>query len=106
MSQCFPHFYCDRCSNVIHREKDQKLVWEQATQELLDIIAKDLPKCPCGGGFTPGSGPKCSHCGTEMKNTHDLIIQLHNPFMVVLDGACVFSDVRSPYCVKIVPATG
>lgn len=36
-----------------------------------------------------------------MKNTHDLITRLHNPFMIVLDGACVFSDVRSPYRVKI-----
>ena len=27
MSQCFPHFYCDTCSNVIHRASDQRLVW-------------------------------------------------------------------------------
>jgi len=101
MSQCFPHFYCDRCSNVIHRMKDQCLVWESKSQQLLDQIVADLPACSCGGHFSANTNPKCSHCGSDFPHQSDPVTRLHDPHMIVIDGACVFSDEKEPYKVKI-----
>ena len=102
MSQTFPHFYCDRCSNAIHRGADQQLVWDTANQELLDRIAATLPACPCGGRFQPGANPKCRHCGAEIPHGADPVHRLHDPHLIVVDGACVFSDRHEPYRVRIV----
>ncbi len=102
MSECFPHFFCSDCSNVIHREADKELVYEAATPELLAQIAATLPACPCGGRFTPGAGPKCQRCHAEIPLVADAVAYLHNPNMVVLDGAVSFSDRRPPYRVRIV----
>ncbi|HGF9266381.1 TPA: hypothetical protein ACJEST_005746, partial [Klebsiella pneumoniae] len=44
MSDSCPHFFCDTCSNVIHREQDHALLYEnEINQELLDRIAATLP---------------------------------------------------------------
>jgi len=102
MSQCFPHFYCNRCSNVIHRRSDQKLIWKESTAELLDQIAETLPDCPCGGKFTPGANPKCAGCGGDLAHQDDPLTRLDDPHMIAVDGACVFSDTREPYRVRIV----
>jgi hypothetical protein len=101
MSECFPHFFCNRCSNVIHRESDQTLVWNEKSQEILDKIAETLPICSCGGRFAPNCGPKCLHCKKEIPIVADPIAYLHNPNMIVVDGACVHSDKREPYQVRI-----
>lgn len=102
MSECFPHFFCDTCSNVIHRESDKRLVWNEKSQEILDEIAKTLPKCSCGGQFSPNCGPKCKHCNTQIPVVRNAIEYLHNPNMIVADGACTFSDRRDPYMVRII----
>ena len=102
MSECFPHFYCSRCSNVIHRSADKELVWEAATPEILAQLAATLPDCPCGGHFTPGASPKCQHCHQDTNLVADPVAFLHNPHMVVLDGACSFSDRRPPHRVRII----
>ena len=102
MSECFPHFFCNKCSNVIHRREDQVLVWEGKSQELLDQIADTLPDCPCGGRFTPGANPKCVHCGADFPHQNDLVTRLHDGRMIAVDGACVFTDDSEPYRVKIV----
>lgn len=104
MSDACPHFYCDRCSNVILREADRELAYNNASREVLDKIAATLPSCPCGGRFRPGTNPKCRYCGSEMPNSWDVVQRLHDPNMIVIDGACVFSDRKPPYCVKIVEA--
>ena len=101
MSNCFPHFYCNTCSNVIHRTCDQELVWESKTAELVEQIAGTLPNCPCGGRFAPDNNPKCAHCNTEMKHQNDVVTRLHDPRMIVVDGACVFTD-KEPYRVRII----
>jgi hypothetical protein len=101
MSNCFPHFFCDNCSNVIHRISDQKLVWNDKSEELLDQIAKTLPKCACGGQFGPNCGPNCKHCDSQIPIVKDAVEYLHNPNMIIVDGACSFSDTRDPYQVKI-----
>ena len=101
MSLCFPHFYCERCSNVIHRLSDQHLVWKQTSEELLCQIRESLPLCPCGGAFQPGANPKCSHCGYDIPHQDDPLTRLNDPHMIVVDGAIVFSDQREPYKVRI-----
>ena len=106
MSLCFPHFYCDRCSNVIHRVKDQRLVYDGGSQELLDRISADLPDCSCGGRFRPGENPKCGHCGAAFPHRGDALQRLGDPHMIVLDGACAFSDEKDPYRVHIIDDGG
>ena len=101
MSMCFPHFYCDKCSNVIHRIKDQELVWYGATEEKLKIIEKDLPDCSCGGRFRPGANPKCGYCGHEFHHQNDIIKRLSDPHMIVTNGSCIYSDSREPYQIII-----
>ena len=102
MSECFPHFFCSACSNVIHRAADKALVWDAATPEILAQVAASLPDCSCGGRFTPGAGPKCQHCQQEIPLVADAVAYLHNPNMVVLDGAVVFSEQGPAYQVSIV----
>jgi hypothetical protein len=84
----------------------QKIVWSDKSQEALDNIAKTLPKCICGGQFAPNCGPKCKHCNTQIPIVKDAVEYLHNPNMIVVDGACIFNDVREAYMVRIVEKSG
>ena len=102
MSECFPHFFCDTCSNVIHRDADKRIVWHEKSQQILDNIAQTLPKCSCGGQFAPKCGPKCKHCNAEIPIVSNAVDYLHCPNMVVIDGACAYSDRRDPYMVRII----
>lgn len=93
MSDSCPHFFCDTCSNVIHREQDHALLYEnEINQELLDRIAATLPDCPCGGRFVPGANPKCPSCKTEYVHQWDAVKRLNVPFMPILDGSCLIRD--------------
>jgi len=102
MSDCAPHFYCDTCSNVIHRMDDKKLTYDEKSQAILDQISKTLPECPCGGRFAPDTDPKCPSCSEPMRHSLTPVDRLHDPNMIVLDGSCVFTDHGEPYRVKIV----
>lgn len=93
MSDSCPHFFCDTCSNVIHREQDHALLYEhEANQELLEQIAATLPNCPCGGRFVPGANPKCPSCKTEYAHQWDAVKRLNVAFMPILDGSCLIRD--------------
>ena len=50
MSESFPHFYCDKCSNVLLRESVK--VWKGVSKEILKEIENSLPNCECGGKFS------------------------------------------------------
>jgi len=103
MSDSCPHFYCDTCSNVILRESDRELIHSnKSSQVLVDKIAESLPRCLCGGQFVPGSDPKCSICNAVMANSLDTVVRLGDPNMIMIDGACVFSDEKPPHRVGIV----
>jgi hypothetical protein len=102
MSDLYPHFYCDTCSNVIRREGDYNLINEnEVNQEFLDKIALTLPTCPCGGNFAVGADPKCPACKSPYKNDADLVLRLTCPFMIILDGARFYRDNLYPYEVCI-----
>jgi len=81
------------------------LVWVAKSEETLDKIAAALPDCPCGGKFAPNCGPNCVHCGKQIEIVADAIEYLGNPFMVAVDGACVFIDRHDPYRVRIVDSS-
>lgn len=102
MSESFPHFYCDTCSNVLHRERDKERVYPvEPSQQLLDEIAATLPGCPCGGQFKPGTNPKCPNCRAEYKHHWDPVRRLVEPHMIILDGACLIRDRLYSYRVCI-----
>lgn len=93
MSECFPHFYCDTCSNAINREQDKALVYStEPTQALLDEIAATLPDCPCGGHFKPGANPKCPHCNAEYTHQWNPVQRLTVPHLILIDDACLVRD--------------
>ena len=102
MSESFPHFYCDTCSSVLHRESDKELVYSaEPTQELLNRIAQILPACMCGGQFRPGANPKCPHCRAEYAHEWDPVKRLTLPFMILLDGSFLIRDRLYSYQVSI-----
>jgi len=102
MSECFPHFYCSQCSNALQREQDKELVYYKATPQLLAQIAATLPACVCGGQFTPTAGPKCRWCHQEIPLVSDPVKHLHNPNVVLLDGACLCNAEGPRYQVRII----
>ncbi len=101
MSECCPHFYCDRCSNAIQRDADKELAWGKSTAETVAAISATLPPCPCGGRFKPGANPKCPECGGEFAHHWDPVRRLTDPHVILIHGACMFSDERPPYRVEI-----
>jgi len=101
MSQCSPHFYCDRCSNALHRCDDYFRTYSGVTPALLEDIRHTLPSCPCGGRFTPEANPKCIHCGSEFPLNPNPLDRLKDPHVIILDGALFLSDEREPHRVCI-----
>ena len=88
MSECFPHFYCGKCSNVIWRTQDQKLVTEKgASEATLKEILDTLPYCSYGGCFEAGANPKCPSCGFEFEHQQTLVERLTDPYVILLQGA-------------------
>lgn len=88
MGDLAPHFYCDQCSNVYHRELHREMLRKnEHSQELLDEIASMLPSCPCGGRFRPDQFPKCPHCQHEFREKKDPIWRLGDPYAILVEGA-------------------
>lgn len=105
MSDSFPHFYCNQCSNAIHRDSDKHAIYyirdKDMTMELVENIASTLPDCPCGGRFVPGANPKCPVCCTEFGRRGDVVKRLPNHHVIVISGACCFNDDGVAYRVEI-----
>lgn len=101
VSDCWPHFYCNRCSNTIHRKADQFLAWADQSTRTLSMISATLPACPCGGHFRTDARPKCPVCRSEFGADASPVERLTDPGMIVLNGSCLFSDTRGPLRVRI-----
>jgi len=93
MSECFPHFYCERCSNVIWRSSDRDIVCSsELSQGLAESLAKELPQCKCGGSFKSGANPKCPSCKHEFKHSNSIVQRLTDPCVILLQGAIFTSE--------------
>jgi len=103
MSQMYPHFYCSDCSNAIHREKDQCLVRNDQSLEILQVIASSLPDCECSGKFVPGANPKCPTCQHEFRHQSSQLQRLSDPHIILIDGAVMYGDDGPKYQVLITP---
>ncbi len=102
MSACFPHFYCDCCSNVYLYEAGKKEVMASPlTPELVKEMDARLPDCPCGGRFKAGENPKCPKCGHDLKHQENAQRRLSDPHMIVVNRSCVYGDKLDPYRVMI-----
>lgn len=102
MSNSCPHFFCDTCSNVIHREQDHALLYEhEVSQELLYQIAATLTNCSYSGRFVPRANPKCPSGKAEYTYQWDAVKRLNAPFMPILDGSCLIRDKLYSYEVCI-----
>ena len=99
-----PFFYCDKQSDVLLRESDQKLVREAyksrrnspaELKELWDSFVEKAPSCICGGKFGFWTYIRCPSCqeqlpyptGPELVST-----RIHEPQVIVLDGRYVLRD--------------
>lgn len=93
MSSAFPHFYCNKCSSVIHRKSDfDKVMMNPISEQLLQEITESLPTCPCGGKFSSGANFKCPHCKKEIPNQYSKVSRLTYPNIVLVEGAKLFND--------------
>jgi transposase-like protein len=102
MSESCPHFYCNKCSNALVREKDKKLLYELgATEELLNTILPTLPLCGCGGKFEANSNPKCPKCKSEFKHQGNAVNRLSDPHVILVDGASLYRDRLYSYKISI-----
>lgn len=102
MSESFPHFYCDTCSNVINRQRDKDQVYTQTpTPELLKYIVDTLPDCPCGGHFKADTNPKCPHCRADYSHHWDAVKRLTLGQMILIDGATLVRDDLYSYQISI-----
>jgi hypothetical protein len=90
MSDCYPHFYCDTCSNVLWRKQDYETIRPDHVDvgRVLSQIIASLPKCKCGGHFTLDAGPKCPTCGYEFKQqVANAELRATQPHDVLIQGA-------------------
>lgn len=101
MSEQWPHFYCSDCSNAIHRQADQLLIWEERNQKKLNMITSSLPDCACGGKFSSGANPKCPTCNHEFKHRATPLKRLIDPHIILINGAIKYGDKGPEYQVVI-----
>lgn len=93
MGDMAPHFYCNKCSNVIFRESDRELLYtNEPNAQLLQTIVATLPTCKCGGKFEPNQNPKCPHCGSEMAHQSNAIARLTDPYAIIVEGAYLATE--------------
>lgn len=91
MSMSFPHFYCNKCSNVIHRQSDfDKVMRNEPSLELLQEITATLPKCSCGGNFQADANPKCPYCKNIFCNNTNPVEHLTDPFLILIEGSKLY----------------
>ncbi|QPH54333.1 hypothetical protein [Pontivivens ytuae] len=107
MSESYPHFFCDCCSNVIRRESDYHAMREgEDPAVLLARVREDLPACCCGGRFRPGEAPKCPNCRSVFKHEHDELRRLEDPVMILMDGAVFYDETGPRRIYRIEPDSG
>jgi hypothetical protein len=95
MSECYPHFYCDTCSNVLWRKRDYEIIRpdDADVEQAMSRILASLPGCKCGGRFTLDAGPKCPACGYEFKQSVASVeLRATEPHAILIQGAEMFIE--------------
>ena len=96
MSECYPHFYCNTCSNILWRKRDYTILRDEKTDVRTAIlqIVKTLPKCKCGGNFTLEAEPKCPFCGRELLGRQQISLELRaeEPHALLTEGAEMLTE--------------
>ncbi len=95
MSECYPHFYCNACSNVLWREQDHDILRNEQVdfEAAMPGIVASLPRCKCGGQFTLDAGPKCRRCGYEFKQQiANLELRATEPHAILIEGAEMLTE--------------
>ncbi|MGC4031622.1 MAG: hypothetical protein QM754_07805 [Tepidisphaeraceae bacterium] len=94
MSECFPHFYCDRCSSILWRREDRDQLTSPVADEafLLEKIISRLPGHRCGGQFKAGVGPRCPKCHHEFRREGPLEYQARSPNAILVEGAELLTE--------------
>jgi uncharacterized protein (DUF983 family) len=99
-----PFFYCDRQSDILLRESDQKLVREAyktnrssdpELKQLWDSFLDRAPTCLCGGRFAFWQAVICPTCGKEFPHPQGpefASMRIHEPQIIILDGRHVIGD--------------
>lgn len=95
MSECYPHFYCNTCSNVLCREQDHAIIRDDHVDitKVMPGIMASLPRCKCGGQYTLDAGPKCPACGYEFKQQIvNLELRATEPHAILIAGAEMLTE--------------
>lgn len=95
MSECYPHFYCSTCSNVLWREQDHDIIRPDQVDviQAMPAIIASLPQCKCGGRFTLDAGPKCPTCGYEFKQQiANIELRSFEPHAILIAGAEMLTE--------------
>jgi hypothetical protein len=99
-----PFFYCDRQSDILLRESDQKLVREAyktnrssdpELKQLWDSLLDRAPTCLCGGRFAFWQAVICPTCGKEFphpQGPESASMRIHEPQIIILDDRHVIGD--------------
>jgi len=99
-----PFFYCDKQSDVLLRESDQRLVRnaykskrasESELKQLWDSFLERAPLCVCGGKFGFWTYIRCPSCLTELPHATgpELVhTRIQEPQIIILDGRYVLGD--------------
>jgi transposase-like protein len=93
MSDVFPHFYCDSCSNVFFSKRYRNLLMkEKLSEKIANEIFSSLPHCSCGGFFSKDAYPKCPHCTYKLLDIFDPIARLSDPHAIILKHAYLMTE--------------
>lgn len=98
-----PFFYSDCSNDVLLRKSDAQRMEtgspsESEPQRLVeywDEVLRNAPVPPSGGKFSLWANIKCPHCEREFPYNSgilDLRVRLHDPYIVLIDGAVVLGD--------------
>jgi predicted RNA-binding Zn-ribbon protein involved in translation (DUF1610 family) len=97
MSECYPHFYCGDCGEVIWREKDKIRTFTshgegELKHDIREILA-ELPTCRCGGHYTLEAGPRCPHCRFDFADKNRAFSdRAYDPHIILLQGSRLYIE--------------
>lgn len=111
-----PFFYADDSNDVLLRASDQRRSDEASATSPANINALELlwndivahaPRAPSGGNFGLWTNVKCPRCRHEIPyngGVRNIHVRIHEPKIVLVDGAIVLGDTEADtwrVCVEV-----